>query len=437
VSPAGRARRSPTRTGRSPARTSLDTLADVVVVALVAVTDLDAGRLGLSSDAMRWLLLAPLWLAPLGLLAWSPDVVRDLARPPARWLFAWAAVAAVSVLWSVESRPAVLVGLSFLGSAVLVVWYVGRAGWDRFLRLAVAGGTGYLVVCFIAELTWVDEPRAGGRLIGLSFSPTSIGTTATMIGVAAIVLADRTRTWRWLLVVGPVVTVAEVWADSRGATLALVVAAAWVLTRDRARLRLVVVVTAAVLAVLVVVTYASGDEAALTRSGQASEATSLTGRTDVWPEALRFIGERPVLGWGAGTSSDLYASLVWQGRLWWFAYDSHQMFLSVALETGIVGLALFGGGLTAVALARRRARGAEAIVLAIVVNGLTDSFMVRPSVLWLLLVGAASAASVAARPQRVRATLLSSSSGGGLAARAAPRPAMAATSAAVSSSTGR
>ena len=48
----------------------------------------------------------------------------------------------------------------------------------------------------------------------------------------------------------------------------------------------------------------------LTRSGSASELTTLTGRTEIWSVAADLIGRRPLLGWGYNGTEQLIADSV-------------------------------------------------------------------------------------------------------------------------------
>jgi exopolysaccharide production protein ExoQ len=70
---------------------------------------------------------------------------------------------------------------------------------------------------------------------------------------------------------------------------------------------------------------------------------TLTGRTDIWPAVISKIRERPLLGYGfsgfwyglGGESADVIRTVRWDLN------DSHNGFLELALQLGLLGLSLF------------------------------------------------------------------------------------------------
>lgn len=77
----------------------------------------------------------------------------------------------------------------------------------------------------------------------------------------------------------------------------------------------------------------------LARSGDSSEITSGTGRTEIWKTTLRLIAEKPFLGWGYASSIFvLPAQDIIPG---YNVPHTHNAFLQVLFSGGIVGLVLF------------------------------------------------------------------------------------------------
>jgi exopolysaccharide production protein ExoQ len=70
--------------------------------------------------------------------------------------------------------------------------------------------------------------------------------------------------------------------------------------------------------------------------------TSLTGRTSLWPSVIGLIQQRPVLGWGyrAMWQPDDPARMVVDQINEWGASSSHNAFLEIALQLGLVGVAI-------------------------------------------------------------------------------------------------
>ena len=76
----------------------------------------------------------------------------------------------------------------------------------------------------------------------------------------------------------------------------------------------------------------------VTKTGDVTELTSATGRTEIWAEAIRLIGERPLTGYGLNSSPALMED---------FSYHTHNLVLHATFSGGVVaGLlvmaALFG-----------------------------------------------------------------------------------------------
>jgi exopolysaccharide production protein ExoQ len=70
--------------------------------------------------------------------------------------------------------------------------------------------------------------------------------------------------------------------------------------------------------------------------------TSLTGRTALWPSVIALIEQRPVLGWGyrAMWQPDDPARIVIDQINQWGASSSHNAFLEIALQLGLMGVAI-------------------------------------------------------------------------------------------------
>jgi O-antigen ligase len=114
-------------------------------------------------------------------------------------------------------------------------------------------------------------------------------------------------------------------------------------------------------------------------------------RFAIWPEVLDLIGERPVAGYGFGRGLLRHELPDESGEK--IAWHAHNFFLDIALQTGLVGLALFVAILGALLregwrLARRRddasiAVGAAliAVVFGMAFRNLTDTLLVRQNAL--------------------------------------------------------
>jgi O-antigen ligase len=104
----------------------------------------------------------------------------------------------------------------------------------------------------------------------------------------------------------------------------------------------------------------------ISKSGDSAELTSFTGRSVIWAQAIRLTGERPLLGYGAGTSKILLKD---------YSYHSHNMILNVALSAGFVAASFLLGALLWYGLQSlgRPVELPDAIFAILVLNGLMET----------------------------------------------------------------
>jgi len=65
-----------------------------------------------------------------------------------------------------------------------------------------------------------------------------------------------------------------------------------------------------------------------TKTGDVSEVTSLTGRTEIWSYAIKMIAERPIFGWGTGSAAVTFGTL---------SGHAHNILLQPTVALGIPG----------------------------------------------------------------------------------------------------
>jgi O-antigen ligase len=133
-----------------------------------------------------------------------------------------------------------------------------------------------------------------------------------------------------------------------------------------------------------------------TLAARIGKDTTLTGRTDLWTVALVMIHRHPWLGYGFG---GFWRGVVGDsGEFWtavgWPAPHSHNGFIDLTLDLGLVGLAIFIAGLvTALVAAVARLRsgrttgGVAPFVLLsfFTLYNLTESSVLRHNTLYLVL----------------------------------------------------
>ena len=122
--------------------------------------------------------------------------------------------------------------------------------------------------------------------------------------------------------------------------------------------------------------------AMLSKSGDAEEITSGTGRSQIWAKSISLIRERPAVGYGPATSKKLLVD---------YSGYTHNLILNVVLSSG-----LFGGVLVCVMclsriamMFRMRNAAADALATFVLINGLVENTIFSticglPTACWVL-----------------------------------------------------
>ena len=126
------------------------------------------------------------------------------------------------------------------------------------------------------------------------------------------------------------------------------------------------------------------------------DPTSISGRTDIWPVAVKQILNRPILGHGMGSEEAVFIQAAFDGQLDFLAGTTHSMYLSVWLSGGLIGFLLFA---TTLISAWRRRKNVDpwvvAPLIAVMITGLTEAIVHVPTVSFLVLSGTIAAIAAA------------------------------------------
>lgn len=309
------------------------------------------------------------------------------------------------LLFSVTYSP--FTGLALVRAAELVVWCV------LALQLSDLGDLGAMhrlahgfIVMVSAAVLWgflFRRPAVGlerDRFSWFSVHPVVaaswLGISATLLVVYLLAASQRQRFAVWhpnVYLILLVVQVAALTATrTRGAVAAFVCASLSVVAGQvtpRRRREFLVVSAAVGLSVWVI---AAGPIQAFIARGQTSTRLStLNGRTQLWKLAWQAIEQYPWFGHGLAASRGLFLDSTTLG-------GAHNAAVNVLVDQGAVGLVLYAGlCLTLLAVLTRRrtaqarahAAAARAVLVFLVVHGLTVEYMVAPvmaSFDWFLLV---------------------------------------------------
>ena len=276
-----------------------------------------------------------------------PPLERLMGRPgPALWL-AYIVIALLSSLYS--PIPAYSFGCAFallcffaFAYALITRLSEGQIFWTFVLTLTVFNAISWVVFVAYPELgtsaAWTYEGILY-RMCGIAGQATNLGEICAKYVGAVFLLwwAGRCRLLPALILVafGAVTLVAtdcRTMIIATGLGIAAVVASrsAWLLAGG-------VLATLALLAVFLLVPHLSDALGAhFSRSGDATEVYTLTGRLEIWNFVWRQIMERPVLGWGYNSSKAVLGQhLGFENGL--MVDSAHNLFLQSLLSVGFIG----------------------------------------------------------------------------------------------------
>jgi len=274
-------------------------------------------------------------------------VVRRRVRPLSWFhLFAMLFVlwAGATSLWSVDPEATGMVFLTYLQLLVLV-WLISEIGWSpdrqRALFQAYVLGAGVAAVLTIHDYVSgvVALETVAGRFAALNQDPNDLGLTLALgLPMAWYVSLSQTRSaWLWRLYL-PLAITAILLTASRGAVLSALVALGlipWTLARLRTRTK-AALYALAVGSLLLASSFVPESSLARIASTAADiEAGYFGGRGAVWIAGLEVAREHPLAGVGAGGFETAVEPTIHQEMV------AHQVFLSILVEDGTVGLLLF------------------------------------------------------------------------------------------------
>lgn len=293
-------------------------------------------------------------LALLGYAAWGALALATRSTPAFNvrgvgvaclaMLFGWATLSAG---WSDEPSLTIkrlgVAGCILLGSAGLARWLRPR----EFAMVALLTLTAFVGMSLLLDLRAGGRPWAGDYRFGGTLHPNIQAAYCGVLCLAAAVAWLDGRA-RWLTsAVFVFAFVMLLQTQSRTSVLAVVFGLiALNLLRRTSRERLLA--SLALLAVLGAGILAYGTVDAATRTslfstamlGRTEQAGSLTGRVPLWQELSSYAAERPLIGFGYENfwSPDRIAAVAKSQD--WAIQSAHNAYFEVALQLGVVGLAI-------------------------------------------------------------------------------------------------
>ena len=275
------------------------------------------------------------------------ELVAVVREQPSLW--ALPALALCSTVWSTDPGQSLRSAIALFGAMLFGAYFAIRFDTKSQLRVLSATLAVIIIVsvgsALIQPYVGIDRGVHAGAWRGVFSHKNLFGRISALAFATFTLLAlyrYQTRVYSVLLAV---TALSLVWL-SQSRTALVVVAATLLFMSARPILRRVEIRSWMIAAALVIGIAAL---AALVWSQRTSvvqrdpESETFTGRTVLWAACLLKLSTRPLLGFGfdafwngrAGNQFD-----VWQ-VVGWPAPNSHDAFVDVALDLGVVGLAFF------------------------------------------------------------------------------------------------
>lgn len=334
-----------TRPYRSDLSSLLETLFNFALLAYLA---LDGNIHGVPKVG-NYVLTSLFWLGTVSLFLRTRACIRWELRT-CQVGFVYTAFRIGSALWSTQPLSVTLVLLITLGCSFLYYNYLlERYMLEEFVRVLLLPMTVLnllsLVVAAWAPSYGLDQTSDNyGAWQGLFGQKNLLGISAALTMGLALALRPRDLLDRVLQILAIVVSlVCSIKAESRESWIAIVLEIILLffmraLARFTVRSRMPIIAATLVLFLASFALLYANLDAALALLGRTRDAT---GRADIWSDTLFLIYRRPWLGYGiAGVWHTPYAWDVF-AREGWDVTSSHNDFLEITLEGGVVGLLLF------------------------------------------------------------------------------------------------
>jgi len=366
---------------------------------------------GSENDPISKLCLYGIQLVTLFLIvAWHKRIIRTAIKEKFLWILV--AIIIASVFWSDMPRATLGSSQNLVRITLFGVYFGTRYSLKEQLRLlAWALGIGALLslVLVVALPSYgvmgkgsISTPEImshAGAWQGVYGHKNVLGRIMVLSSLVFLLFTISSRRYRWLAGVGLCLSVALIVGSTSKSSLIILLTIVALLPFYRA-LRwnytialpffIVVILVGGSVATLLV----SNAEAIL---GLFGRDLTLTGRTPLWGAVLDKIWERPWLGYGYGAfwqglegeSADVWRIVGWEPP------HSHNGFLDIGLDIGLLGFSAFALSFLSVCLQAvswiRRTKSAEglwtlAYLTFLLLANLTESSFFRQNSLWLLYV---------------------------------------------------
>jgi len=335
-------------------------VAFVLAIALQRVVTPDAaGEAG--ADAGGSLIAQAVWAliyvgALAGLLANAARAKLLLRRSPL--VVAIVLLALISAAWSEDPLVTVRRAIGLMGTTAVAYYAVACLDLDEFVDafatvVGIVAVASALIIAFLPEAGLMQEEYAGAWR-GLFAHKNTFGLFLAIGTMTVLIQSVRLRGWKRLVSAGVALLCLVELAGSQSVTSILIAAAIAALIvavrfAGLGRWQSRTVIACVLAGIIAIPLFVLANADALDGAVLFGRNLTLTGRTAIWPFVLQAIAARPVLGYGYDVfwaDGGPYLQYL-PAAVGWRPYHSHNGYLELALDLGIVGVSIL-----AVALVR-------------------------------------------------------------------------------------
>jgi O-antigen ligase len=340
----------------------------------------------------KWAFSVPVWLMALGVAVLSPAMWRHGKRWPMVAFLSWLAWNEIAVLWADRIINSQILTLSLIGTGAFGLWFGLTQGWHRFSSVIVVVGSCFEVASLVVNLFGYPA-RTESRMIGVGWGYSETGMVAAFTTLMVVSLYRRRP--RVLFPLAALGLAVLVLSEARMSLVATVIGVVLILMRGATGPIVVVLQIAMVLTLGFGTIIVLGDTALsqyVSRTGNAQDASSFTGRSLVWKAAVDQIAKTPIFGLGSKDNDAFFQQAAARGDIQIPIFHAHNAFVETTLETGLIGGSLLVATLVGFVMMnrprRKRRSGRDAAVFAFIMLGLTEA-LVAEGTLAVLIMGAA------------------------------------------------
>lgn len=320
----------------------------VISVFLIEATFRQRELTSQAIDAQTLLKLGIWCLALLIAFISTRGLSVSLFQGDIKWLTLFSLLCLGSTVYSLTPAYTFGGGVAAISYCALAVCAVEHLTKQQILYSLLIGISLLLILslALFAMHGGMTAPEGGSvmRLGGITGAPNSLGRSAALgiLVVGALVFGHKLPiySWRCLTPLG-LAMACLILSDSRTSMLAVFAAFSLYLLRRRPILGFTVIAAGGMVGLVLFNLDVPWQQLgqSVTRTGQFSEITTLTGRTDIWYATWNAFLERPLLGYGYGATKVLLPEVY--RNFWGFTVPhAHNFYLQTAVTTGIVGLTL-------------------------------------------------------------------------------------------------